>query len=106
MQQSTENTASSILGTQLSGEGNPNREPYSEAITNQKLEGSPFNIMGNSEHGFCITLGKYKVTESEEWDDRNETTLQEKGEHMLEKYKWEIILNCIAVFINEYVEKK
>ena len=98
MQNSQKTTQQSILHTQLSGEENPNKEPYSEVIVKEKVDNTPFDIVGNNEHGFCIALGRFRVTESIPWDDRNQISLQDLGIYLLDTYKWDIILNCMAIF--------
>lgn len=102
MQKQTNDTQSNILHTQLQQEESPHKETYSEVIKNEPIDGTPFNIVGNIEQGFCVTLGRYKVTESVQWDDRNEQTLQELGTKLLEDHKWNIILNCIAIFVENF----
>lgn len=64
-------------------------------ITNEQLENTPFRIVGNKQQGYCLTLGKYKVTDTVETEEKAIAILDEKA--------WIVMANMIVLM---YLEMK
>jgi len=84
---------SEILNTQSNTEETLNKN--SHLTTNEPIEETPFRLVGNTETGYAITMGKYRLTK---W-----TKTKEEALNKLETESWNIIANMIVV-INEQKE--
>lgn len=99
----TTNQSNGFTEPSQAGE-NPNKEAYSEVIKREPIEGTPFEIIGNQEKGYFIALGKFKITETENFDDRTNINIQEFAQYLIETKKWDIILNAIAIYTKVAIE--
>lgn len=64
----------------------------SQLISRNKIENTPFEIVGSDERGYFIALGRYKLT-------TNKPTLNEARECLV-KEQYNIIANMIAVIFD------
>lgn len=53
-----------LLSTQSNVEENQSKEPSSELIHREDVENTPFQVVGNDEKGWIITIGRFKLTEN------------------------------------------
>lgn len=90
--------ATELLNTQLSVEQiNINKDNYSEELIHrEKLQNTPFEIVGNEEHKYFIALGKYRLTEP--FNKKEHLTLQQTGLLYLIEDQWNIQLNLLTLF--------
>lgn len=86
-------TKQDILNIQTNADVNQNKVNYSneELLHKERIDNTPFYIIGNNEQGYFITYGKYRITE------RKNTIVEIREE--LEKDRWTIITVLIAVLI-------
>lgn len=75
-----------------------NKQHSTETLERRQILGTPFWTVGNEEQGYCICLGKFRISEIHKngWE----------AEEALEKEKWSIILNSIAVMLENYQNQK
>lgn len=66
------------------------KENYS-LIMREKIEKTPFHIIGDEEKGYFIALGKYRVTEP--------TKTPEEAIQKLDIEKWNILVDVITIII-------
>lgn len=64
-------------------------EATKETYLNETIQGGPLRIVGSTTQGFCITFGKYRISQMRKTED------EAKGD-LIYNY-WEIIVNLIAV---------
>lgn len=100
----TENTTTSQYGrtnvekthNKLSGKGIlktannsdiPNLEENEELITREEVKGTPFHILGDSEKGYSLTYGIFRISESKE--------TKEEVLELTKEPNWDIIGNFI-----------
>lgn len=90
----TELPANEQLNTQLyAGEENTHKETFStQLVEREKIENSPFEIIGNKDHGYFAAFGKYRITEKFE-------NMQLVKDY-LESHKWEVVVNLILTLID------
>lgn len=62
--------------------------------TNELLPNTPFRIVGNTEHGYALTIGEYRLTQP------TKTALE--SIQKLDTHQWEIIANMILVLIEKW----
>lgn len=74
---------SELLNAQLGSDGTPKESSNSELIQREKIEGTPFWIIGQEEKEWFITMKNYKITEAK---GTKEEAIEE-----LEKNKWSVI---------------
>lgn len=80
---------SELLSIQSNAEENQNRENLnSELIERTEIAGTPFYLVGNEEHGYIITMGKFKLTQ-------NKPT-KEEAMNLLTTDYWNIILRMVT----------
>lgn len=87
-----ERRAQELLNTQTSvEETTESRGNYSnkntELVHREKIEGTPFYIIGNEDEGYFVAMGKYRLTEPEE----TVTAAMDK----LITNQWDIILKMV-----------
>lgn len=82
-----------ILNTQNNAGGDQNREPSSKLIHREKIEGTPFEIIGDDENGWFLSVGKFKLTENKATEVEARMALHDE--------MWNIILNLIVIFNKE-----
>lgn len=80
------------MSTQTSANENSGHKEKSgnentELIHREKVERTPFYIVGNEEQGYFLTMGKYRLTEAAR-------TIEEVKEQ-LETNMWDIILKLV-----------
>lgn len=88
MQQSTKLEQREILHSQLNAEETP-KQNSSQLVEREQIEGTPFWIIGNTEDGYKLIMGKYQLTQN----------FKEKYEihNHIEKHKWDITLQMILI---------
>lgn len=90
-------------------DGNDQHKPNSseELLHREKIDQTPFEIVGNPERGIWIAFGKYKVSKEYSYDlykkDNENETWAEFGERILVTEQWNIIANMIVLF-QEYTK--
>lgn len=84
-----ETAVSESLNTQTNVEENPFNSDSYELLHRENIEGTPFQIIGNDEHGYFIAFGKYKLIP-------NEPTVI-KARLQLQYQHWNIVLNLITI---------
>lgn len=80
---------------------NTNNEDYSKLIIHEEIEGTPFHISGNLEHGYFIRIANYRLTKPQKTIEAARQTLYDDD--------WNIILNMIISVIEmneEYMKNK
>lgn len=91
-----------LLRLQTSAEENQNKEISSnnpkELLHREKIEGSPLWIVGTEEHGYFVSMGKHRLTESQ-------PTIS-KARELLTYEQWNIIANMIVQIVNSMDEMK
>lgn len=94
MSQSIKKPLQDLLNTQNSTEETPtNKENSSnEAPVYEKVEGTPFHVVGNKETGYILVSGTYQLSEY-----RN--TVEEAIDY-LESHTWEIVITLITMVIH------
>lgn len=78
------------------GENQNNSDLNTELVHREKVPGTPFEIVGNNDHGYFLALGKYRLSNHL---DLEHTTLQEAAKHELKENGWNIITNLITLII-------
>lgn len=77
--------------------GNPNKEDFSETIEKlierEKIEGTPFYIIGNKEEGYFLSFGKHRITELMKTPD-------DVIQHVEDNH-WDITLKVILAVVGE-----
>lgn len=77
--------------------GNSTKEQNKVTYSNEEIEGAkPFKLVGNEEQGYCITFGKFRV--SEIYTTRAEALAELKYE------PWTITINLIAAIFQQLHE--
>lgn len=73
---------------------NSTKDQNKVTYLNKEIEGAkPFKLVGNEEQGYCITFGKFRVSE-----------IHKTAEHALAELKqepWLITINLIAAIIEQ-----
>lgn len=77
-----------LLNTQSNAEENPNKSNFSELIHRENIVNTPFQVVGNEENGWIITIGRFKLTNNK---PTKEEALQE-----LELNPWDITVRLIT----------
>lgn len=72
---------------------NSNSGEIKKLVEREQVEDTPFWIVGNKEIGYCLTLGKWKISEYME-------TMEAVLEY-IEKENWKLILTLIGVVIED-----
>lgn len=86
-----------LLNTQSGAEKNRNKEELNTPlIVRNRIDGTPFHIVGNEEVGYFLTMGRYRLT------DHYDTITE--AETALERDFWDIILHMIITVID--IDKK
>lgn len=104
MLKSTRHTQSETLSTQLNVEESQSKENSStELVEQEKIQGTPFRIIGNEERGYFLSFGKFRLTEA--MHDKL-AVLEHVNENM-----WTIIVQIVGVVLQmdkeaEAVESK
>lgn len=94
MSHSTKQTQQDILHTQTNIEEEQNNSNSStEIIQREKIINTPFEIVGNTENGYFIAMGKYKITENKQSIEDAKKTLNTE--------QWIIITNMIILIAAE-----
>lgn len=96
MSHSTTTKPTDILHTLRNGEGSPKPESTS-LIVREKIENSPFYVIGNEEKGYMIVLGKNIVTDP--------VPTIEECKQQLQTGMWNIILK-VAAIVHEAIAKE
>lgn len=85
---------SEILKLQTGAEGEPNKENSNleELIERERIDNTPYTIVGNKERGYFLAFGKYKVLE-------NKPTKAEIRND-LEKRKWFVMMDTVICLMD------
>ncbi|AXH76241.1 MAG: hypothetical protein [Microviridae sp.] len=67
------------------------KAPNYQLVSRKKIDGTPFEIIGNNEKGYFLAFGKYRLTDLFE-------TIEEVQMHIASNH-WEITAILIAVMI-------
>lgn len=86
------NTHKELLNLQTSAEEKQNKEKSSELLERERIENTPYTIIGNQEKGYFLAFGKYKVIE-------NKPTKQEVRDE-LEKRKWFVMMDTVVCILD------
>lgn len=86
----TKNTAEELLKLQTGAEDTHNKN--SNLMERNKIENTPFEIVGNEEIGYALLMGHYTLTEFLETKD--------EVKEELDKNKWIIIQRMIGSMIH------
>lgn len=65
-------------------------------IDRRQIEGTPFWIIGSEEKGYCLVMGKWKITQ--EYDTIPEVELQLKSQ------QWQLILRMIGIICEDLIK--
>lgn len=97
MQHLTSTKQRDILNTQSHVE-EIHKQDSTKLIEREPIENTPFWIVGNTENGYILTMGKYKVTQ------KKFNSIKEAREE-LENNTWELMLTVIAIVTNDIIEQ-
>lgn len=86
------NTHKELLKLQTSAEENQNNSNSTELLERERIENTPYTIIGNQEKGYFLAFGKYKVIE-------NKPTKQEVRDE-LEKRKWFVMIDTVICLLD------
>lgn len=98
MQPLTKQTQSDLLNTQLSVDENQSKQQSSELLHREKINNTPFEVIGNEEYGYFIAFGKYKLTESFNLYDYNVDNIHDIAVLYLNEHMWNIMTNLMTLF--------
>lgn len=70
---------------------NPNRADSSNLVENHTVDNTPFNIIGDKEHGYLLRIGRFRLS------DRFET--KEAVVQWMNDNEWTLITNLILTLI-------
>lgn len=80
--------AEELLSTLTSAEESQHRENLdTEIVHREKLDDTPFYVIGNEEQGYFLAFGKFRLTEPRETIDEAKNMLYDK--------MWDIILKLV-----------
>lgn len=100
MLNSTETKHRELLNTQLNADETLNKDS-GELIHREKIENTPFYLVGTEEKGYFLTMGKYKLTE-------NQPTKQQALNDLTNE-RWNIVMRMSAIIhesiANEAIQK-
>jgi hypothetical protein len=68
------------------------------------IENTPFWLIGNTDQGYNITMGKYKLTQNAILGDNIDQAMQEANA-WLEQNKWDVILTICLCAITDVTYK-
>lgn len=77
----------------MNADQTPKQDYNSELIKREKIEGTPFTIIEDTEKGWYVVMGNYIITKP---SDTKELAMR-----ILEIERWNIILTMIIIVINK-----
>ena len=83
-----------MLASQTGAGNQDNLNSSNELITRKEVTGTPFIIVGEENHGYMITLGRYQLS-------RRYKTIDECYE-LIGIRDWELMMNLMSVFVEGY----
>lgn len=80
---------------------NTDNSNSSEIIHREKIENTPFELVGNKDDGYFVAFGKFRVSnrykiDKQEYED--DVIYQRLGLQILYKEQWSIITNLMVLF--------
>lgn len=97
MQQQITTEQRDILNTQNNIESSPNSNSSQKLIHREKIQKTPFYVVGREETGYFVTYGKYRLTDSYETPKDAEIAIQCQ--------EWEQLLNVMGIIASELIEQ-
>lgn len=95
----TKNKQEEILHTQVNADENQNNIPSGkQLLEREKITDTPFELIGNEEIGYFISLGKYRISEI--------MTNKKIAIESLEKEQWNYIVRIIVTLIEDIYDNK
>lgn len=85
------------LRSQMSVDSQP-KEDSSKLMERERIDHTPFDLVGNEEMGYFVVLGKYKV--SQNYGDKNAAIDDARYP------AWDILLNVITLAIHIEMEER
>lgn len=86
-------STNSEQGEQSTGQ-NSTKEQNKVTYLNKEIKGAkPFKLVGNEEQGYCVTFGKFRVSEIHDTAERAIAELKQEP--------WLITINLIAAIIEQ-----
>lgn len=77
---------------------NENSGDNKPLIERKQITNTPFWIIGNDKQGYCLVMGKWKITEDYE-------TIQEVQDQ-LQSQQWQIIIRMIGIICEDMIKSE
>lgn len=99
MSNSTNRVQEELLNGLTPADANQHKEnSNSELVHREKVQGSPFTIVGNEEHGYFIAFGHYRLSEPQK------TIIEAYG--YLKENQWNISMNFMLTLMELWHNEK